>query len=261
MRRRRFRCSYMRCSSIRRPQSSSRSSRQYRFVSASRSTRPSRRSTVSRRTPRSRSRMGIQTGASTPRAGRASTTAASWDRGAWTSSARRISTSTTNTISCARSATMPPTYVIAELGIAHEGDRDTWRRLIDVAVEAGADAIKGQYWSDSLKMATHRGRGGDAAWFEHYRMPAEWLHDIPTSVEAMCTVYLREDVMKIAPLTHRRKVGSWESSRSDDLLLDWFWHDESAPIVVSTGGGATSASSTSTASRSIRRSPRRWRSV
>ena len=131
---------------------------------------------------------------------------------------------------------MPPTYVIAELGIAHEGDRDTWRRLIDVAVEAGADAIKGQYWSDSLKMATHRGRGGDAAWFEHYRMPAEWLHDIPTSVEAMCTVYLREDVMKIAPLTHRRKVGSWESSRSDDLLLDWFWHDESAPIVVSTGG-------------------------
>src|SRR3990172_9190175 len=213
MRRRRFRCSYMRCSSIRRPQSSSRSSRQYRFVSASRSTRPSRCSTVSRRTPRSRSRMGIQTGASTPRAGRASTPAASWDRGAWTSSARRISTSTTNTISCARSATMPPTYVIAELGIAHEGDRDTWRRLIDVAVEAGADAIKGQYWSDSLKMATHRGRGGEAAWFEHYRMPAEWLHDIPTSVEAMCTVYLR-----------------------DDLLLDWFWHDESAPIVVSTGG-------------------------
>ena len=110
-----------------------------------------------------------------------------------------------------------PTFIIAELGISHEGSRDAWRRLIDVAVAAGADAIKGQYWSDSAMMAAHRGRS-DVDWLEHYRMPIEWLQDLPLDgPEHLCTVYLRQDVMEIGPLTHRRKVGSWESSRSDEI--------------------------------------------
>src|SRR5262249_11275980 len=35
-----------------------------------------------------------------------------------------------------------PTYVIAELGINHNGDVDIAKKLIDAAVHAGADAVK-----------------------------------------------------------------------------------------------------------------------
>lgn len=42
-----------------------------------------------------------------------------------------------------------PTYVIAEAGANHNRDLDTARRLIDVAVEAGADAVKFQTYSGS----------------------------------------------------------------------------------------------------------------
>src|SRR2546429_8362216 len=37
-----------------------------------------------------------------------------------------------------------PLYIIAEIGINHNGDIDTARRLISVAVAAGCDAVKFQ---------------------------------------------------------------------------------------------------------------------
>jgi N-acetylneuraminate synthase len=40
-------------------------------------------------------------------------------------------------------------YIIAEIGSNHNGDMNLCRRLIDAAVEAGADAAKFQSWSES----------------------------------------------------------------------------------------------------------------
>jgi len=37
-----------------------------------------------------------------------------------------------------------PVYVIAEIGINHNGDLDVARRLIDVAADAGCQAVKFQ---------------------------------------------------------------------------------------------------------------------
>ena len=37
-----------------------------------------------------------------------------------------------------------PIYVIAEIGINHNGDVDIAKRLIDVAADAGCDAVKFQ---------------------------------------------------------------------------------------------------------------------
>jgi len=37
-----------------------------------------------------------------------------------------------------------PTYIIAEIGVNHNGFLDLALKLIDVAVEAGADAVKFQ---------------------------------------------------------------------------------------------------------------------
>ena len=39
---------------------------------------------------------------------------------------------------------MKRTYIIAEAGVNHNGDRDLAFKLVDVAVKAGADAVKFQ---------------------------------------------------------------------------------------------------------------------
>ena len=39
---------------------------------------------------------------------------------------------------------LPKTYIIAEIGINHNGDLETAKRLIDVAVMSGCDAVKFQ---------------------------------------------------------------------------------------------------------------------
>lgn len=50
-----------------------------------------------------------------------------------------------------------PVFVIAEIGINHNGDMDIARKLIDVAVEAGADAVKFQKRTTS-EILTKEGR-------------------------------------------------------------------------------------------------------
>lgn len=122
--------------------------------------------------------------------------------------------------------------IIAELGIAHEGSRATWRRLIDAAFAAGADYIKGQWWSSPARMAQHR--GGNLALFERYQLPLEWLEDIPP-LSRMCTVYLPEDIPVIAPLVTAYKIGSYES-RDWDFLAAHLNLDDGKGIFVSTGG-------------------------
>ena len=47
-----------------------------------------------------------------------------------------------------------PCYVIAEAGSNHNRDLDTARRLVDVAAEAGADAVKFQTYSGRTLYST-----------------------------------------------------------------------------------------------------------
>jgi N-acetylneuraminate synthase len=45
-----------------------------------------------------------------------------------------------------------PTYVVAEIGINHNGDLDVARRLIDAAAHAGVDAVKLQKRTPALSV-------------------------------------------------------------------------------------------------------------
>ena len=47
-----------------------------------------------------------------------------------------------------------PCFIIAEAGVNHNGDMDMARRLIDVAAEAGADAVKFQTYSGRTLYST-----------------------------------------------------------------------------------------------------------
>ena len=46
-----------------------------------------------------------------------------------------------------------PCFVIAEIGVNHDGDMDVARRMIDAAAEAGADAVKFQTF-EARRLAT-----------------------------------------------------------------------------------------------------------
>ena len=80
-----------------------------------------------------------------------------------------------------------PTFVIAEAGSNHNGDLETAKELIDVAVEAGADAVKFQtfraedmYVEDSGEVEYLDDDRSIYDIIESMEMPHEWiptLHD------------------------------------------------------------------------------------
>lgn len=82
-----------------------------------------------------------------------------------------------------------PVYVIAEIGINHNGDLDAALRLIDVAADAGADAVKFQMRTPEL--CTPRDQWdlrretpwGEMDYFE-YRHRVEFGHDEYAAIDA-----------------------------------------------------------------------------
>ena len=86
-----------------------------------------------------------------------------------------------------------PTYVIAEAGANHNRDWDTACRLIDVAAEAGADAVKFQTYSGSAIYSTKTPR------FKYLegvtdKSPTELLEDVslPREWQPELDAYARE---------------------------------------------------------------------
>src|SRR3954453_3697955 len=86
-----------------------------------------------------------------------------------------------------------PTYVIAEAGANHNRDIDVARRLIDVALEAGADAVKFQTYSGDRIYSRKTPR------FKYLepltdKTPAELLEEIslPREWQAPLADYARE---------------------------------------------------------------------
>lgn len=130
------------------------------------------------------------------------------------------------------------TYVIAEMGSCHDGKLKHALALIEAAAQAGADAIKAQWWSDADRLAERRRVGDDyRALYRRYQVPQRWLEVLATEAHAagldfLCTVYLPEDVEVVAPLVERGKVASFELGAAD---LFRAWGDVGKPLIVSTG--------------------------
>ena len=131
-------------------------------------------------------------------------------------------------------------FVIGEMASAHDGDLDKAKRLVDVAVAAGCDAVKVQFWSDADRLADRRGvpqHYRDI--YKKYQMPVKWLRILKDycgeRIEFMATCFLPEDAEIISPFVERFKVSAFESGDSE--LMDAIcWVAENRIIIMSVNG-------------------------
>lgn len=107
--------------------------------------------------------------------------------------------------------------VIAECGSCHDGDFKKALRLIDAARQVGADCAKVQFWSDADALARRRGVPDvyrDI--YRRYQVPKAWLtslarHCRQVGIEFMVTCYLSNDLKRLASLSQRLKIASFEA--------------------------------------------------
>ena len=137
-----------------------------------------------------------------------------------------------------------PCYVIAEAGSNHDGRLDQARRLIDVAAEAGADAVKFQLFRAKTLYARKAGRSEylklDRPIYDiiaDMEMPYAWLptlarHAAERAIDFMASVFDEESVDVLDPLVASFKIASYEMTH---LPLVRYTAAKKKPLIVSTG--------------------------
>src|SRR6478752_7994663 len=143
-----------------------------------------------------------------------------------------------------------PTYVIAEAGANHNRDWDTARRLIDVAAEAGADAVKFQTYSGRTLYSTKTPRfdylgelGAKPAHelLDDIALPREWqpilaAHCRDVGIEFLSSPFDRAAVDELDALEVAAfKIASFELV---DIPLIEYTASKRRPMILSTGMAA-----------------------
>lgn len=137
-----------------------------------------------------------------------------------------------------------PTFIIAEAGSNHNGDLETAKELIDVAVEAGADAVKFQTFRASDMYVEDSGGveylDDDRTIYdiiESMEMPYEWipeLHDYcrDRDIYFMSTPFDERSAEELAEYVPAWKVASYTSSHHPFLR---HLAETDKPVIMSTG--------------------------
>ena len=128
-------------------------------------------------------------------------------------------------------------FVIGEMASAHDGNLGKAKELVDLAVDAGCDAVKTQFWSNSDRLADRR---KVPQYYRHiyhkYQIPVEWLRILKDycadRIEFMATCFLPEDVETVSPFVKRFKVSSFESC-AGDLLRAVYSIAKERPVIIS----------------------------
>lgn len=150
-----------------------------------------------------------------------------------------------------------PCYVIAEVGVNHNGDADLAHKMIDAAKKSGADAVKFQtYRTDALITANTRkaeyqtSTTGDGSQDEMLRR-LELPHDVfaelakhcrDVGIDFMSTAFDRESlelVVKLNPVCLK-----WPSGELTNTLLLRQAAQCNLPVLLSTGMGTLTEIST-----------------
>jgi sialic acid synthase SpsE len=140
-----------------------------------------------------------------------------------------------------------PCYVIAEAGANHDRDLDVARRLIDVAADAGADAVKFQTYSGRTLYSTKTPRfeylgelGAKPAHelLDDIALPREWqpvlaAHCRDVGIEFLSSPFDRAAVDELDALDVAAfKIASFELV---DLPLIEYTASKGRPLILSTG--------------------------
>ena len=137
-----------------------------------------------------------------------------------------------------------PVFVIAEAGSNHNGDLDLAKELIDVAVDAGADAVKFQtFRAEDLYVED----SGDVEYLDDDRsiydiiesmeMPYEWIPELHEycrehDIYFMSTPFDERSANELAEYVPAWKVASYTSSHHPFLR---YLADTEKPVIMSTG--------------------------
>ena len=137
-----------------------------------------------------------------------------------------------------------PTFVIAEAGSNHNGDLDTAKKLIDVAADAGADAVKFQTFRAEDLYVEESGEvdylDDDRTIYEiieSMEMPYEWIPELyeyclEEGIQFMSTPFDERSAAELTEYVPAWKVASYTSSHVP-FLRHLAGTDK--PIIMSTG--------------------------
>ena len=99
---------------------------------------------------------------------------------------------------------MKKTYIIAEIGINHQGDLDVAKRLIDIAAAAGCDAVKFQKRNPDIAVPDHQ-----------KNQPRQWQGEDMTYLEYKHKIeFGRNEYDDIAKYCRNKKI-HWSASPWD----------------------------------------------
>ena len=133
------------------------------------------------------------------------------------------------------------TFVIAEAGSNHNGEFETAKKLIDVAVDAKADAVKFQSFRADKLFSTKAGKVNTFDVFELFRpreTPHSWNKELKLycddhNIEFMSTPFDEEAVDVLYNIGVKRfKVAGFEST---DLRFIKYVASTRLPIIISAG--------------------------
>ncbi len=137
-----------------------------------------------------------------------------------------------------------PCFIIAEAGSNHNGNLEQAKRLIDVAREAGADAVKFQLFRASKLYPKNAGQSDylklDRSIYDiiaDMEMPYEWLPELAAHCQERGIIFLssvfdEESVDRLDPYVPAYKIASYEMTH---LPLVRHIARKGKPTIISTG--------------------------
>lgn len=137
-----------------------------------------------------------------------------------------------------------PCFIIAEAGSNHNGNFEQALRLIDIAVDAGSDAVKFQLFRASKLYPKTAGRSDylklDRSIYDiiaDMEMPYEWLPELANycqdkKIIFLSSVFDEESVDRLDPYVPAYKIASYEMTH---LPLVRHIAKKGKPVIISTG--------------------------